>query len=339
MIGLDTDRLASYLDRGPLTAEHIAGGKSNLTYRVVAGDEVLVVRRPPLGHVLATAHDMVREYRIITALGPTGVPVPRTIALCTDESVIGAPFYVMEFVEGAIYRTSVATAALGLPRLEAITASLMGVLATLHAVDPVPVGLADFGRPDGYLLRQLSRWRKQLDASRSRPLPGIDELHARLEESIPPSKHIGIVHGDYRLDNVIIDDSDGESRDEVAAVLDWEMATLGDQLTDLGLLLMYWELLTQGGGMFGSPPPGAEFPSGLAEKYAEASGADLSRINWYTAFANFKLAVIAEGIHFRFMAGKTVGEGFERVGAGVPLLVARGHELLSQEGSGNGLRA
>jgi len=327
MIGLDTDRLGSYLDIGPLTAELIPGGKSNLTYRLVAGDKVLIVRRPPLGHVLATAHDMSREYRIITALGPTGVPVPRTIAMCTDESVIGAPFYVMEFVEGAIYRTSAATAALGLPRMERITDSLMRVLATLHAVEPASVGLADFGRTDGYLQRQVARWRKQLDASRSRPMPGIEELHARLEATIPPSKQVGIVHGDYRLDNVIMTDSS----DEVAAVLDWEMATLGDQLTDLGLMLMYWELLTQGGGMFGSPPPGAVFPTDLPNRYAEASGADLSRLNWYIAFANFKLAVIAEGIHFRFIAGQTVGEGFERVGEGVPLLVARGHELLSQQ--------
>ncbi|HEX6682727.1 MAG TPA: phosphotransferase family protein [Candidatus Limnocylindrales bacterium] len=327
MIGLDLEKLSAYLDMGPLTGELIAGGKSNLTYRVVAGQEELIVRRPPLGHVLATAHDMAREHRIITALGPTGVPVPRTIALCTDESVIGAPFYVMEFVNGAIYRTSAATAAVGRQRLEAITDSLMRVLATLHAVDPASVGLGDFGRPEGYLQRQLTRWRKQLDASRSRPLPGIDELHAKLEKAVPPTKHIGIVHGDYRLDNVIVD----EASDEVAAVLDWEMSTLGDQLADLGLLLMYWERLVLGDGLFGEPPPGAEFPADLAEKYASHSGVDLGRLGWYVAFANFKLAVIAEGIHFRYISGKTVGQGFERVGEGVPRLVARGHELLASE--------
>jgi aminoglycoside phosphotransferase (APT) family kinase protein len=326
-IGLDLERLASYMDTGPLSGERIAGGKSNLTYKVFAGDQTWIVRRPPLGHVLATAHDMAREHRIITALRPTGVPVPRTITLCTDENVLGAPFYIMEFVEGAIYRTSDETAALGRERLEGITDSLTGVLARLHAVEPESVGLQDFGRPDGYMQRQLSRWRKQLDASRSRDLPGIDELHARLEQDIPQAKHIGIVHGDYRLDNVIVD----WAKDTVKAVLDWEMSTLGDQLADLGLLLMYWELLTKGGGLFGDPPAGDWAPTDLADRYARASGADLSRLNWYIAFANFKLAVIAEGIHFRFISGKTVGDGFEHVGEGVPRFVARGHELLSTE--------
>ena len=327
MIGLDLEKLASYMDCGPLSGELIPGGKSNLTYKVFAGPETWIVRRPPLGHVLATAHDMAREHRIITALRPTAVPVPRTIALCTDENVVGAPFYIMEFIEGAIYRTSADTAALGRARLEKITGSLTDVLARLHAVEPESVGLRDFGRPDGYMQRQLSRWRKQLEASRSRDLPGIDELHARLEENIPPAKHVGIVHGDYRLDNVIVH----EHNDDVAAVLDWEMSTLGDQLADLGLLLMYWELLTKGGGLFGDPPAGDWYPTDLAEKYARASGADLSRLNWYIAFANFKLAVIAEGIHFRYISGKTVGEGFERVGEGVPRFVARGHELLNTE--------
>lgn len=324
MIGLDLDRLASYLDVTITDAAHISGGKSNLTYSVTTDRGDWIVRRPPLGHVLATAHDMGREYRVITALGPTDVPVPKTIAMCTDDSVIGAPFYVMEKVEGHIYRTAEQTAALGLATLTAMTDSLLEVLARLHAVDPASVGLADFGRPEGYLQRQLSRWRKQLDASRSRDLPGIDELHSLLEKTVPATIYTGIVHGDYRLDNVLI------SGTSVAAVLDWEMATLGDQLTDLGLLLMYWELMTKGGGLFGEPPPGAEYPQGLDLIYGQASGADLSRLNWYVAFANFKLAVIAEGIYYRFKAGQTVGEGFERVGDGVPLLVARGHELLSE---------
>lgn len=326
-IGLDLEKLASYMDSGPLSGELIPGGKSNLTYKVRNSDRTWIVRRPPLGHVLATAHDMSREHRIITALRPTGVPVPRTVALCEDDSVLGAPFYIMEYVEGAVYRTSGEAAALGKERLTRITGSLTDVLARLHAVDPATVGLNDFGRPDGYLQRQVSRWRKQLDASRSRDLPGIDELHARLESTVPPSKHIGIVHGDYKLDNVIVDTADGA----VKAVLDWEMSTLGDQLADVGLLLMYWERLTRGGDLFGEPaPPGDWYPSGdeLAEKYARASGADLGRLNWYVAFANFKLAVIAEGIHFRFISGKTVGEGFERIGEGVPVFVARGHELL-----------
>ncbi|WP_117212823.1 phosphotransferase family protein [Allorhizocola rhizosphaerae] len=319
MIGLDLEKLGAYLGTSGLTGELIAGGRSNLTYRVSGPDGPFIVRRPPLGHVLATAHDMAREHRIITALGPTGVPVPRTIALCEDVSVIGAPFYVMEYVAGHIYRTAAQAASLGPARLAQAAASMMGVLATLHEIDPASVGLGDFGRPAGYLERQLTRWRKQLDASRSRDLPGIDKLHERLAASAPEPIYIGIVHGDYRLDNLIMNDAD-----QVAALLDWEMATLGDQLTDVGLLLMYWELLVTGRGMFGAPPPDARFPSDLASLYPR----DTPDLNWYIAFANYKLAVIAEGIHFRYQAGQTVGEGFEKMGAAVPVLVARGHELL-----------
>ncbi len=322
MIGLDLDKLGAHLGVSGLTGELIAGGKSNLTYQVLGPDGPFIVRRPPLGHVLATAHDMAREHRIITALGPTGVPVPRTLALCEDVSVIGAPFYIMEFVPGNIYRTAGQAAALGFPRLSNAAGSMLEVLARLHEIDPASVGLADFGRPDGYLARQLVRWRKQLDASRSRELPGIDELHSRLVAATPDSTYIGIVHGDYRLDNLILDDGD-----QVAAVLDWEMATLGDQLTDVGLLLMYWELMVTGRGLFGVPPPDAIFPTDLPSLYPR----ETPNLNWYVAFANYKLAVIAEGIHYRFQAGQTVGEGFERVGAGVPHLIARGHELLSQQ--------
>lgn len=322
MKGLDLDKLGAYLGLEPLKGELIAGGKSNLTYCIEGPGGPFIVRRPPLGHVLATAHDMAREHRIITALGPTDVPVPHTIALCTDDTVIGAPFYVMEFVPGHVYRTAEQAASLGLQRLSTVMASMVEVLAALHAVDPASVGLKDFGHPEGYLTRQLVRWRKQLDSSRSRPLPGIDELHDRLTASVPETHYAGIVHGDYRLDNAVIGDDD-----RVAAVLDWEMATLGDQLADVGLMLMYWELLVTGRGLFGVPPPGAQFPTGFLDRYPR----DLSRINWYVAFANYKLAVIAEGIHFRFQAGQTLGAGFERVGEGVQHLVARGHELLDEQ--------
>jgi aminoglycoside phosphotransferase (APT) family kinase protein len=335
--GLDVIRLRAYLDRehpglrdGDLRAELIAGGKSNLTYAVRDDSHSWVLRRPPLGHVLRTAHDMGREHRVISTLAPTAVPVPETVLLCADPEVIGAPFYVMEFVEGTVYRTAAQTAALGAERARTLSYTLVDVLADLHEVDPSAVGLGDFGRPAGYLERQVRRWKGQLDASRSRDLPGIEELHARLAASTPAESGAGVVHGDYRLDNVVVD-----AGGRVAAVLDWEMATLGDPLADLGLLLVYWDGLARIGGdaVATSVSPAAGFPPGseLAARYAERRGADLTRLPWYIAFGFFKLAVIAEGIHYRFTQGQTVGAGFEQLGQIVPPLVAYGHATLSEE--------
>ncbi|MFF0727054.1 phosphotransferase family protein [Streptomyces sp. NPDC004134] len=332
--GLNPGALRRYLDtqlpglvRGGLHARLIEGGRSNLTYDVTDGTGRWVVRRPPLGHVLATAHDMAREHRVLTALHPTPVPVPRTLLLCTDETVLGAPFYVMEYVPGTVYRTSGQLAPLGPARTRAVVEGLVDTLVRLHAVDPAAAGLAGFGRPDGFLERQLRRWSKQLDASRSRELPGIDELHDALARDLPPAVAPAVVHGDYRLDNVLVD-----AAGTVTAVLDWEMSTLGDPLTDLGLLAMY------------STPAGADSPiatttdapghpaaAEIVARYAERSGRDVSRVAWYTAFAYFKLAVILEGIHYRFTLGQTVGAGFDRIGELVPRFIAGGRITL-QEG-------
>ncbi|GAA4723007.1 phosphotransferase family protein [Phytohabitans rumicis] len=329
--GLDLARLRDYLGSAhELSAEVIAGGKSNLTYVLRDGTHTWVLRRPPLGHVLRTAHDMAREHRVISALAPTAVPVPRTVLLCADAEVIGVPFYLMEYVDGTVYRTAEQTAGLGPERARTLAYTLVDVLADLHEVDPESVGLGDFGHPAGFLERQLRRWKAQLDASRSRDLAGIDELHARLTASTPASMKSGIVHGDYRLDNVIVG-ADGR----VAAVLDWEMATLGDPLADVGLLLVYWDGLAGLGSNAVSTAvhPGAGFPSGdaLAARYAARRGADLTTLDWYIAFGYFKLAVIAEGIHYRFVAGKTVGAGFDHIGEVVEPLVAAGHSALSKE--------
>jgi aminoglycoside phosphotransferase (APT) family kinase protein len=317
---------------GGLTAELIAGGKSNLTYRLRGrrdgGSAAWVLRRPPLGHVLATAHDMAREFRVLSALEPTGVPVPAVHLLCEDPDVIGAPFYVMEFVEGTVYRDKSQTAALTAERARAMSWALMDVLADLHAVDPAAVGLGDFGRPEGYLDRQVARWGKQLAASRSREVPGIDALHEALGDAVPKSQRAAIVHGDYRLDNAIVDDDD-----RIAAVLDWEMATLGDPLADLGLLCVYWsELETLGGAALTSAVDSAAgFPGQdeLVERYAARSGLDVTALPWYVAFGYFKLAVIAEGIYYRYLSGQTVGSGFEGMGALVPALVQRGRQTLA----------
>ncbi|MFI1306240.1 phosphotransferase family protein [Streptomyces sioyaensis] len=332
--GLDLERLRAHLDRerpgltgGPLRARLIEGGRSNLTYRITDGTGSWVVRRPPLGHVLATAHDMRREHRVISALHDTPVPVPEALLLCEDESVIGAPFYVMELVEGVPYRTAAQLAPLGPERTRAVVLSLVDTLVELHAVDPEAVGLGDFGRPEGFLERQLRRWGKQLSASRNRELPGIDELHEALGRALPASPAPTVVHGDYRLDNVLVG-----ADDTLKAVLDWEMSTLGDPLTDLGLLVMYSSDL----GLPESPvsttsgAPGHPTPAELVERYAARSGRDTSALAWYTAFAWFKLAVILEGIHYRFTLGQTVGAGFDRIGELVPVFIDHGLSTLKE---------
>lgn len=339
--GLDLRRLAAYLgqrgyDSGPLTAGLIEGGRSNVTYWIRGPRADWVLRRPPLGHVLATAHDMAREYRVISALSGTAVPVPRPVLLCEDPTVLGAPFYLMQRVAGTVYRSPSQTGALSRDQRTRLARTLIETLALLHRTDPAAVGLSKFGRPDGFLARQVRRWGTQLAASRSRELPGIDQLAARLAATVPPSGAAAIVHGDYRLDNVLVRD------DAVAAVLDWEMSTLGDPLTDLGLLLVYWD----------GPPAGADnpapagvgprhgFPPGhvLTSWYADRTGADLSHLAWYEALGSFKLAAILEGIHFRYQQGLTVGTGFDRVGVLVPPLVAHGLAALDRHAAAHPAR-
>jgi aminoglycoside phosphotransferase (APT) family kinase protein len=331
--GLDLARFTTWFDgacpgeiSGPLDGRLIAGGRSNLTYEVSDGTRNWVVRRPPLGHVLATAHDMEREYRVITALRDTSVPVPLTYALCTDPEVLGAPFYVMSRVDGIPYRTADQIAVLGPTRVAAIAQRLVATLAQLHAVPPAEVGLADFGRPEGFLARQVRRWKKQLDASRSRPVAGIDELHALLAASPPDGTPPAIVHGDYRLDNVLVG-----ADDKVAAVVDWEMATLGDPLTDVALLVVYQRMDRLGEGPMASSAPGYPSVPEVLAQYAKDSGRDLSGLGFYIALASFKAAVILEGIHFRYVHGQTVGDGFQEIGTMVEPLVASGLAAIQED--------
>jgi aminoglycoside phosphotransferase (APT) family kinase protein len=331
--GIDTDVLAAWLDRscpglvsGPLQASLITGGKSNLTYRVTDGSTHVVVRRPPLGHVLATAHDMGREYRAMAALAGTDVPVPAMHALCEDPEVLGAPFYVMEQVAGTPYKTAAELEALGAERTRAISEGLVDTLGRLHSVDFAAVGLAEFGRPDGYLERQVRRWRKQLESSRSRDIDGIDELADRLSRSIPANGEGTIVHGDYRLDNVLVDDAD-----HMTAVLDWEMSTLGDPLTDVAVMLAYQQMAeaSHDAGVSSSvtdAPLAAGYLSrdDVLERYAAGTGRDVSDIGFHLGLAFFKLAVILEGIYFRYSQGQTLGEGFDTVGDSIGPLVHAG---------------
>lgn len=332
--GLDLGRLRERLDRerpglvaGPLSARLIEGGRSNLTYAVTDGTGRWVVRRPPLGHVLATAHDMHREHRVMTALRDTAVPVPHTVLLCEDPEVLGAPFYVMDFVDGTPYRTAGELAALGPERTRATVLALVDTLVDLHAVDVEAAGLGDFGRPEGFLERQLRRWGKQLAASHSRELSGIGSLQERLAQRLPASPAPTVVHGDFRLDNALVG-ADGR----ITAVLDWEMSTLGDPLTDLGLLAMYSEPLELPGSPISTSAaaPGHPLPGELVARYAERSGREVSAVSWYTAFAWFKLAVILEGIHYRYTLGQTVGAGFDRIGDLVPLFIEHGLTTLKE---------
>ena len=312
----------------------IAGGRSNLTYRLDLDGGEVVLRRPPLGHVLPTAHDMNREYRVLSALSGTAVPVPQPLANCQDADVIGAPFYLMRFVDGLVIRTMQDGEILSVAQAAELSELLADMMATIHGIDYTAVGLADFGRPEGYLARQLSRWQRQWDLSNTRDMPGYAELVARLAAGLPESAEGTLVHGDFRLDNTLVRLTTPAS---IAAVVDWEMSTLGDPLADLGLTLSYW---ADGGEAFPdlnvgatvTALPGFYTRDQFATRYADMTGRDVSEIGYYIAFGYFKLAVVLEGIHARYLLHQTVGEGFEREGPAVPMLIARAHQMLDSLG-------
>ncbi|MFJ3696080.1 phosphotransferase family protein [Streptomyces sp. NPDC090052] len=332
--GLDLDVVGTFLrthvdpQLGECTGRVITGGKSNMTYLVGNGHRWWIVRRPPLGHVLETAHDMGREARVMSALATTAVPVPQVLAVCGDPALIGAPFYVMEYVPGTAYRDEKELRALGADRTREIAHEMIDVLAGLHAVDPEAVGLGGLGRPEGFLGRQLSRWTRQLEASRSRELTGAEELRTALAARVPTESAARIVHGDFRLDNLLVDELG------VRAVIDWEMATTGDPLTDLALLVVYGRVAGIPGGeaiTTISRAPG--FPSApqLVEWYVARSGPlPPAGLGFYLGLAAFKLAVILEGIHLRHSRKQTVGAGFDTVGTLVEPLFGEGIALLRE---------
>ena len=304
----------------------ISGGLSNITYRVVGADCTVVVRRPPLGKLLPSAHDMAREHRVLSALQGTQVPVPEVLAFCEDPEVLGAPFYAMAEVAGEVLREPDQAQVMTEPERDALCDRLVEVLAAIHAVDLDETGLRDFGRPDGYLQRQVRRWTGQWEASHTRELPAMDELVALLEKRRPPEGEVTLVHGDYRHDNTILDLGDAAPR--VAAVVDWELSTLGDPLADLATWLTYYTGRDHSGRpmVVGAGVPALPgFPSAdeLARRYAVATGRDVSHLAYYRAFSDFRLAVIAEGVHARYLAGIASGPGYDRAGASVPLMVER----------------
>jgi aminoglycoside phosphotransferase (APT) family kinase protein len=320
--GIDLGRVSAWFAENipdaalPLTFELVAGGRSNLTFRVDdAEGRSFVLRRPPTSHVLPTAHDMAREHRIIAALAETPVPVPPAIGLCEDESVNGRPFYVMGWVEGTVVRDA-PTAEKELDRAARANAgqSLIDVLADIHAVDVDAVGLGDLGRREGYLERQLKRWYGQFTqsiADTGRSVPLVDEVHAFLLANVPAQGTATIVHGDYRLDNLMLG-PDGRVR----AVLDWELCTLGDPLADVGLLMVYWAEAADEFSALGQMPtavPGFPTRAELRAAYAERSGRDISQLDFYVAFGYWKLACILEGVYARYSGGAMGGDrsGFE----------------------------
>jgi aminoglycoside phosphotransferase (APT) family kinase protein len=306
----------------PLRFRKISGGHSNLTYEVSdAAGRRWALRRPPLGKRLGSAHDMGREHRVVSALAATDVPVAPIAGFCEDESVNEAPFYVMEFVEGPILRSQVeAEEHFEQSERGPIGERVVDTLVDIHSVDVDSVGLAELGKKEDYVARQLHRWQGQWEKSKSRELPLVDEVHDRLVNRIPDQGPATIVHGDYRLDNMILTDAG-----EVAAVVDWELCTLGDPLADAGLLYVYW---SQPGDQLApliNPPtlaPGFPSREELMQRYAERSGRDLSQIDYYIALGLWKLAVILEGVYSRYAAGgygKT-DEGFEQFAKSVERL-------------------
>lgn len=311
---LDAGRLADWLSEngvalaGVPRLRLIAGGRSNLTYRVEDDHGVrCVLRRPPMGHLLQSAHDVAREYRVITSLAPTEVPVPTGYALCTDKRVLGAPFYVMSFVPGTVVAGDDAGARYPLESRGPASRNMVDVLAAIHRVDVDRIGLGALGRKENYCLRQLRRWRQQFHASTSRELPIIDELYKLLARSAPAQRFTGLVHGDYRPGNVMLDPAG-----RVKAVLDWELATLGDTLADLGWMLATWrqpgeeELLESP-----SAQDGFWSRAQLIERYQVVSGHEVPDAGWYQAFALWRLACISEGIRARYQEGAMGDDGFD----------------------------
>jgi aminoglycoside phosphotransferase (APT) family kinase protein len=336
LLGLSTG-LDGFDATHPLTARLFPGGRSNVTYRLLDSHGTsLVLRRPPLGHVLPTAHDMAREFRVLSGLGRVGFAVPRTHALCEDPDVVGAPFMVMSFVDGRVIGDRKAAEHVTAPEADALSDSLVSTLVRLHEVDVAAAGLADLGRPHGFLPRQLDRWTGQWELTRTRDLPAMDELRGALGTllaDVPADVPWSLVHGDFRLDNAMF------ARDsaEVLAVLDWEMSTLGDPVADLALMLLYWtqpaDVLRQripvATGV--TDRPGFWDRARIIEAYAAGSQRDLAHLDACTALACFKLAVITESIHARTLSGQQLGtasEGGEGMGLATECLAQLGLDVV-----------
>jgi aminoglycoside phosphotransferase (APT) family kinase protein len=336
---VDEARLAGYLEEhlpgeGDLVVERHQAGHSNETFFVARGSDRYVLRRPPLGAFLPSAHDVGREYKVLSALDPTSVRTPRTFLVCDDESVIDAPFYLMERVDGVVIRTEV-PGFLTEEHRASIGEELVDTLIELHAVDPAACGLEGFGKPSGYLERQLRRWRGQLELTlpHTRPLPELEKIGDWLSAHLPGSGDSTIVHGDYKLDNVMFAP---DLPPRIVAILDWEMSTLGDPLADLGWMVSFWrEPGDDAGDLFAETSRVTELPgfssrAELVERYATATGRDVSKLNWYMVLAIWKLAILLEGSYARHLAGMTDDPFFALMDRGVPALADRALQVADQ---------
>ncbi len=336
--GIDVAKVSGWLSdnvagaQAPFSFQLIAGGRSNLTFLVTDDNGIrYVLRRPPLGHVLATAHDMAREHRIISAVGQTNVPVPATLGLCTDESVNGAPFYVMNFVDGVVLDNAEKAELLDKSLRRSASFNLIDVLCELHDVDIDAVGLGNLAKREGYIERQIKRWSTQWENSKTRELPEIDEVVRLLSTKVPRQQDVSIAHGDFRFGNVLTDVTTGR----IAAVLDWELCTLGDPLADLGYIGVYWSDGPASALRANDPTPAGGFTTyrELVERYATKTGRDVSGVDYYVAFSCWRLAVISEGVYARYLHGAMGNqEGIDMtvMKAGVDALTIRALEAVGR---------
>ena len=318
--GIDVD--------GELTVEMISGGRSNLTYKVYDDTSTWVVRRPPTSGLTPSAHDMAREWAVTDALASTAVPVAETVAFDREGDVLGAPMTVVRFVPGRVVRTREDLRDLTDEQVADNAAELVRVLAELHAVDPAAVGLEKFGRPDGFVARQVATWARQWQTVKTRELPDVDRLHRALEAAVPTGSAASIVHGDFRVDNTILDAEDVSS---VAAVVDWEMSTLGDPLTDVALMCVYRQPVFDAVLGADAAWTSDRYPSAadLVQQYAVRSGREVDDWGFYVALANFKLGVIGEGITHRALSGSDTGAGARNAAEATGEFIAAGLRALS----------
>ncbi|MCB2186871.1 MAG: phosphotransferase family protein [Deltaproteobacteria bacterium] len=338
---LDQVKVEAYLKSvipgltGSLAIQQFPSGYSNLTYLISVGDRDLVLRRPPHGTKAKTAHDMSREYKVLTALRPWFPYCPQTLAFCTDPAVMGTEFYVMERIDGLILRREVPPElGFGPPEMETLTRRLMEVMAELHAVDYQAAGLAGLGKPQGYVTRQVEGWSKRFRNARTPDVPDGEEVMAWLAAEMPPESPIAaLIHNDFKLDNVVLDRQDPL---KVVGVLDWEMATLGDPLMDLACTLAYWPEAGDPGGMLAQTGMPTALPGCLTRReavayYGQITGRVMDRMDFYYTFGLFRLAVIAQQIYYRFFHGQTQDKRFARLGPGVGALLGQAQRVMAGE--------
>ncbi len=320
--------LEGFLDRAlpdtrgaPVRIRKIGAGRSNLTFEVRRGDRRMVLRRPPMGDLPQTAHDMMREHRVLDALAESSVRAPRPLVACADESIIGVPFYLMEQVDGEVIRERIPSSFDTAARTR-IGHEMVDALAELHLCDYHAVGLGDFGKPEGYTARQVKRWAGQWEVMATREIDDIEEVREWLHANVPTDSPHSIVHGDYRLDNVVFA---GPPDVRLVSILDWEMSTLGDPLADLGYLLLFWPEAGErqiAGLEQPTSEPGFSTRSELLDRYERATGFDVGNVSFYRTLAMWKLAILTEGLYKRYLAGKADSDWFAILETAVPEMAA-----------------